>query len=365
MSTRQKFMAIFFVSVSLLLSAGCSKSNKEEGLAILWWGDIYNRSFGQRLVAAYNQTNPRIPARLLTVEGDYNSKVLTMAASNTLPDIVLLTSDQVLNLGSRGVLLRLDVYEKGPEFSKIKGELWPGLLEAVRLNDKLMAAPIWTWTPGFYYNKDLFDAAGVSYPSENWTWEEFKEKAIKLTKKESGKTVVYGVAHLGYRLSDPVLINYLYSYGGKLISDDRKKCELDSPKSIAAMKELFDLRLKYGVAPSAFSGESAILRGMRPDVFIPGKAAMFSQGRDYLDVLRKKGGAKFRWGVVAMPRGPRKINFVSSVYVGVSAHARTPEAAFKFLSFIIGEEGQKLITGERSDITVIKKLAYQKDFLDF
>jgi multiple sugar transport system substrate-binding protein len=349
--------------VSAALLGGCGSQNKKE-ITVMWWGDVYNYGFAEKLVDAYNATNPTKPAKLMGIQGQYQYKLLAMAASKTLPDVVLVTTPNVYDMGSRGALLPLNKRTETAEFEAMKSEMWPNLVEAFNVGGKQLAVPIWTWTPGIYYNKDLFDRAGVSYPSKNWTFKEFEEKSRKLVKRENGKVSIYAY-NSTFSLNDPLLLSYLYAHGGAFYTEDYRQCLIDSPASIAALKAFSDLRLKDHIAPKAAEEQGMGTSGRNTDFFQAETVAMRVAGRDYLDVLRQRGGIKFRWGAASMPRGDKPCFFQVAAALAVSAHTRSPEDAWNFISFVAGKKGQKMITTDRSDVTIYRELTYGQDFLGY
>jgi len=364
MTLKRSMIMLILLLLSVVLFSGCNAQNKNE-ITVMWWGDVYNYNFARKLVDAYNDTNPDKPAKLITAnQGQYTYKLLAMAASKTLPDVVLVTTSDVYNMGSRGALLPLNKYTDKAEFTKIKKEMWPSLMEGFNIKGQQLAVPIWTWTPGVYYNKDIFDAAKVPYPSRNWTFNEFEEKSKRLVKKENGKIKVYAYGNfLG--LTDHLLLSYLYTHGGSLYTDDYKKCLINAPASVAALKSFAKLSLKYHTTPTASEAAGMGNSRVNADLFQSGSIAMRIAGRDYMDVLRQRGGAGFRWGAAAMPAGDKPFFFMLASSLAVSADSKHPDAAWKFISFVSSEKGQKLITTNRSDVTIFKKWTYGKDFLNY
>lgn len=358
---RKSLIGVALALLVMLLN-GCMSPDKKE-ITVMWWGDVYNARFAQKLVDAYNADHPAMPAKLITTSGNYASKLLTMAASGTLPDVILMVTRDVHNLGSRGALLSLNQYESTLGFPD-KQAMWDDLLDDVKQKGKLLAFPIWTWTPGIYYNKDLFDKVDVAYPTDNWTWAEFAEKSIKLTKKKNGKTTQYAIDMAG-NLDHSFFLSYIYGHGGKVYSDDLTKCEIASPQTLAALKLFFELKLKHGIAPTSAEQASLATGGTLADYFQAGKTAMRCAGRDYMDVLRQGKGVSFRWGVAPMPSGSKKFFFRRISSLAIAKQSKHPNEAWKFISFAISEEGQRLVTLERSDVTIRKALTNDKSFLGY
>jgi multiple sugar transport system substrate-binding protein len=356
----KKSIAIFgLLFLAVLTLAGCSSRPQKKELVVMWWGDAYNAAFAQKLIDAYNAGKPEVPAKLVAVpHQSYNSKMLSQAASKTLPDVILLYPWDAQIIGSKNVLLPLNKYTDRPDYAQTKKDMWPGLLSAVTVDGNVYAVPIWTWTPGIYYNKDMFDAAGVAYPSKNWTWDEFLDKAKKLTKKKDGRTVQYALDSMDTAVGS-FMLSYLVGNGGTFLSPDGSKCLLSEPRNIAIMEKYFDMKLKDGIAP-----KSSARGNMTQDVFTAGAAAMRYGGRDGIDVMTKR-GMKFRWGAAPMPRGVKFAPFQTAMNLAVAASTRYPESAWEFVKFASSEPGQKIITQDRSDITSLKPLTYSKGFVDY
>lgn len=351
--------------VGIVFTTGCSQdSNAQKKMVLLWWGDIYNAPFGQKLVDAYNATCPEVQVELMPVDkSGYSQKIMSMAASNSLPDMVLMTTREAMELGSRGVFLGLNRYTASPGFSNISKDIWPGLLGNVTYKGRIMAMPIWTWAPAIYYNKDIFDAGMVEYPSRDWTWEEFAAKGRKLTRKENRRAAIFGIDDMSRDFDNTLLLSYLYGHGGRLYSPDLLHTEIDKPETVAALRSYLDLAT--AIAPAAADKSSMETQGLKPDYFQAGKTAMLVGGRDYMDVLRQ-GGCKLRWGVAPLPVGKTGRHvFLISAYIGISGKTCHPDAAWKFLSFAAGEKGQKIIARERSDIAVMRKWTTEKEFMSY
>ncbi|HAH88126.1 MAG TPA: hypothetical protein DCL60_12235, partial [Armatimonadetes bacterium] len=108
----KKSLIIFGLLTFVILAlAGCSSQPQKKEVVVMWWGDAYNAAFAQKLIDAYNATKPEVPAKLIAVpHQSYNSKLLSQAASKTLPDIILLYPWDAQIMGSKAVLLPLNKY---------------------------------------------------------------------------------------------------------------------------------------------------------------------------------------------------------------------------------------------------------------
>ena len=100
-----------------------------------------------------------------------------------------------------------------------------------------------------YYNKGLFDAAGVAYPTADWTWDSFMDTAKSLTtdSDSDGTTDQWGVVATDW----PPAQMFIWQAGGDVISDDLATSPIDSPEAVEGMN--FRLSLSYNpeLSPSA------------------------------------------------------------------------------------------------------------------
>jgi multiple sugar transport system substrate-binding protein len=103
-----------------------------------------------------------------------------------------------------------------------------------------------------YYNKNLFDQAGVAYPQAGWSWDDFLKAAQALTKDTNGDgaTDQYGV---GTELEAIRLAPFVWQNGGEIVDDPAKptRLALDTPAATEAFQWFVDLQVKHHVAPDA------------------------------------------------------------------------------------------------------------------
>jgi multiple sugar transport system substrate-binding protein len=195
------------------------------------------------------------------------------------------------------------------------------------------------------YNKDMFDAAGVPYPKDDWTWADFLAAAKKLTKVENGKTVQFGIE--GFYLD-----TLLSSNGGRVLSKDGKKVLIDSPETIEAVTFARDLMNKYNVQPT-----SAQSQGLS-NLFLSGKAAMRITGP--WDWAEYNKNAKFKWDIVPIPAGKAgNISPAAYLPIGIGKNTKHPEEAFKLLEFLTTGKGQDIQAKIISAVPTVKRNADQ------
>jgi len=266
----------------------------------------------------------------------YWDLIQTNAASGGLPDVFNMSQDRFVQYATNGALLDLQPYW---DKAGIKTDVWgSGLVNPYRWGDKgdLYAGPVNWDTVALYYNKDMFDAAKVAYPTAAWTWDDFSKAAAALTdaKNDQYGAVVYMEYQGGYA-------NWIASNGATPVVDAKHtQCTLADPASVEALNYLKGL-LDKGYMPkvSIVGGSSA------SDAFnfwASGKVAMVSGGSWTLpDALSK---VKFNWDVVQLPKSPKTGKSRAILHaVGYVASAKTPNAdlAGNLITYLVSDEGQK------------------------
>nr|WP_263325126.1 sugar ABC transporter substrate-binding protein [Neobacillus sp. Marseille-Q6967] len=339
---------VFALSVFLTGCAG-SKSESASGgdskgevtLRILTWN---NNPEGTKLEGEifkeFEKENPGIKVKPVYAPYDkYNDKFLTMSAGGDQPDLVWLQPSAVGQFVDKGILMDLSDKEINED------EYMPNVLELGQVNGKQYALIRDASTQMIGYNKDMFDAAGVPYPKDDWTWDDFLDAAQKLTKVEGDKTVQFGIENF-------YLSMLLTSNGGGLVSQDGKKVLIDSPETIEAVTFARDLINKYHVQPT-----SAQSQGMT-NLFMTGKAAMKVTGPwDWAEYAKN---VDFNWDIVPVPAG-KAGNIAPAAYLPIAIGKNTehPEEAFKLLEFLTTGKGQDIQAKIISAVPTVKRNADQ------
>ena len=189
------------------------------------------------------------------------------AQGGSLPDVFWMHSNESERYMSNDMLL--DLTDKIAESDKIDPENYPeDIWGLYTYEDKYFAVPKDVDTIALWYNKAMFDEAGLAYPTADWTWDDVTEAAKKLTKPDGSQ---YGLV-LRNDNNQAGYYNMVYDNGGYIINDDKTKSGWDDPKTIEAM-EMLEGWIKDGVMPPlevmSENGEDVL--------FQSGKVAMVPQ----------------------------------------------------------------------------------------
>ena len=266
------------------------------------------------IVAAFEKENPDIDVRVETKPfADYFTALQTAVAGGTAPDTFELNYENFVTYAKNGSLAELS----GVDSSAYE----QSLVDAYASDGKQYGLPESFSNVVLFYNKTLFDQAGVAAPTADWTWADEQAAAQKLTNNAAG---VWG----DYQ---PITYNEFYKAlaqtGGEFLSDDGTSATFDSPEGLRAANWLIG---KNGTTmPTEADGAGT------PDfdskLFSDGKLAMWHTGIWMFDALED---APFEWDVVVEPGDTTKASAMFVNGLGVSSASENKDAAQKWITFL-------------------------------
>jgi len=355
-----KKLLFVLVTASLLLAAcgGAKAPAANTGpaqISMMMWGDPAELEVWNQIVADFHQSNPNITVKVEVSDWDsYWTKLKTLLSASTPPDVFAMDAPLYLDYQSRGVLLNLQPYlDKNPD---LLSGVYPQTLQAYKTADGMYGLPRDFQTIVLFYNKDMFDAAGVAYPTANWTYDDLRNAAKSLTKVgPDGKTTQFGFYS---DLWDMELIwsEAIWAYGGDVISADHTQTLIGDAKARQAWQLFHDMMFVDKSWPtSTTAGEYG------GDPFLAGVAAMTTIGHwavpGYAD-------AKFKWDIAPMPKGPSgQATSVNSAGFVIGKASKYPDAAFEFLKYVVSEPAQKRLAQLGFACPVLKSVAESDAFL--
>src|SRR5690242_3248973 len=189
---------------------------------------------------------PQYHVRFIHVPGDpYWTKLKIMFAGGVPPDVMYMGGGYLHELAAAGLLMDVRDRINTPDCPLDLRQFVPESLESYTYNGHLYGIPRDIAPMGMYYNKDLFDAAGLPYPSDDWTREDYLRIAKQLTQPQLDQ---FGCQ---LRIWENELLPVLWQSGTRLLDDSRTHPVVDSPEAIDACTFLQDLQYKEHVAPTA------------------------------------------------------------------------------------------------------------------
>lgn len=317
--------------------------------------DLNRLKTHQELIALFEKEHPEINVKIEHSSwGAFWNKMNTQLAGGTAPDVWLTDNVYFATYAKRDVLLELQSYI---ERDISLNNYFRQAVNTFKYKGRLHGMPTELQVIALYYNKDLFDRYGVKYPDENWTWDSFKEAAIKLTVDidGNGKIDYFGFISTPWL---PVYINFIRQNGGMLISRDKTKCLLNQPEAIEAIQFLLDLVYKYKVGPTIAETESTGATRL----FTTGKIAMDMIGYWMVNNYRKE--VKFNWDVAPLPYKKLRANNFNGVGHVININTKYPEQAWQFVKFLSSRTSQTILAQSGLGIPVLKEVADSEIYLD-
>lgn len=249
----------------------------------------------------FAETHPGSKVNVTLVPYDqFNTKLTLMLTSGAPPDLSAMPSDIMGYAKEDKVVALDDLIAADPTLSD-PAKSRTDAYDLVRFDGNHVAVAQYGPLCGMqlYYNQDLFDKAGVAYPTDAWTWDDFRAAAQKLTVREGDQASQWGI-DLGYLLGwDGGWDVVAWSNGAKLLDTNFQPQEihLEDPKAIAALQYLQDLVYKDKVAPLPAEQKALSQAG---GAFLSGKVAMVIDGCWMLSSYK---GSKFKLGMSVIPQG--------------------------------------------------------------
>jgi len=320
--------------------SGGTKPSAGGSLTINIW-DSNQQAGLQEIVDDWSKTSG-VSAKIEVVDWDNYWTLLEAGASGgTMPDVFWMHSNTVQKYMENDILLDLTDYV-AKDSSIDMSKYYEGVVELyTRKSDgKIFALPKDHDTIALLYNKAIFDKYGVSYPTEEWTWEDMYEAAKKITEESKGE--VYGMA-MNTSNNQDGWYNLIYSYGGKVITDDHKGTTIGSAESKAGMEMMRKL-LSVG-APQSVVAETGT-----DSLFMSSKCAMITQGSWMINTFYKaENHADYYWSLLpyADLNGNGKCEKEErwSAYNGLGwaacAKTKNPDACYSLIAYLCSEAGQK------------------------
>jgi len=324
-------------------------------ITFMMWGAPEEQQVWQAVVDDFTKANPDIKVNVEVSDWDsYWAKLNTLVAGGTPPDVFAMDAPLYLDWQSRGALLNLQPYiDSNPGFLD---NFFPQTLEAYKLPEGYFGLPRDFQTIVLFYNKDMFDAAGMAYPTADWTYDDLRAAAKALTKDTNGDGKI---DQFGFWTDvwDMELFwsEAIWAYGGEIISADHTKTLIGEPNARKAW-EFIDSLFKDGSIPApATSGEYG------DDLFQSKSAAMTTIGHWAVPGYVSAG---FKFGVAPMPKGPSgRATSVNSAGFVLSAKGQHPDQSWKFVQFALSEAGQKRLAELGFAIPVLKDVANSDAYL--
>ncbi|GHO85079.1 ABC transporter substrate-binding protein [Dictyobacter formicarum] len=277
----------------------------------------------QTIVNNFEKTHPKIKVSIqVTPFAQYWTKLETAATGESLADVFWMNGPNFQKYASNNIIAPIDNQINTDKVNL--NNYPPALVNLYTYQDKHYALPKDFDTIGLWYNKTLFDAAGVKYPDNTWTWQTLQDAAKKLTNPTKG---VWGIAA---PVSDQEgFYNTIPQNGGFVISPDKKTSGFDDPATMGGLKFWTDF------IQSKSSPTQAQMTDTTPlTMFESGKIAMMYGGSWDAIEFHSNSYTKDKVAVSVLPQGKKRATVIHGLGNVISANTQYPQQAWEFVNYL-------------------------------
>ena len=304
-----------------------------------YWGTPDEAASVQAVADKFHEEYPNIKVEVMAIPNEeYVTKLNTMATAGELPDCGIMNESGVLDFASDGLLYDISAMYEGADSMPLDSITF-------KSEGKPVAYSAANEVLSLYYNKDMFDAAGLDYPSatEAMTWDEFVTLAKTLTLDANGNNALspdfdkenikqYGcvVDNWTWQLEVWALSN-----GGRWFTEDGSACTINDPKVIESIQKVADLTLVENCMPyNAGLEDNGMQRSLLTGTVAMATAGAWNVGT-CLATARDEG---LNYGVARLPKMVNEVTICTGGPQVVFSQTKHPEEAMTFIKWYMKEE---------------------------
>ncbi len=325
--------------VGLMAGIGLMAAGTAQAVEIEYWQYVFESRVKamDELIKRFQAANPGITVKHTTFPyADYQTKIAAAIPAGQGPDVVQLFYGWLDNFVSAKFVQPLPTDAFPPEM--LEKEFFP-IISAMKRDGKYYGVPTAVRSLALFYNKKLFEQAGLDPAKPPQTLDELVAAAQKAAKRDAAGNLLSAGITLDMAGQDhqwwrEVLVR---QFGGAPYSADSKKVAYDSEAGVKALQFYVDLQQKQKVGQVGFMDEGQA-------AFRAGRAAMTIDGTFRLGAFGNIKG--FEWGVTELPAGAdgKRSNYASYWVNAITTKAQGEklEASKKFLAFVTSPEAMEL-----------------------
>lgn len=300
------------------------------------------------IIPKFEEQNPNITVveQQIPYE-DLHTKLVTSIAGEIVPDVVRMDIIWVPEFAEMGALASVDSYDS---FSTIAEQVFPGPLNTCKWGDSYFGLPLTTNTRILFWNKAMFEEAGIEGPPT--TWDEFAGAAEKLTKPGEKWGLAIGDC------SPWNFLPWIWSGGGDVTDEGITTATgyINGEDSVNAVQFIVDLFNKGYIADTIIGGGIGMQDGYANDVY-----GMFPGGPWFYGMI----GGQFPDAEINTSLWPAgkggSVSVIGGEDLVIFEGSENKEAAYKFVEFMVSEETQ-LILAETGQMPVLNRIA-ESDYI--
>jgi multiple sugar transport system substrate-binding protein len=341
-----KKVLVAILSVLMVLSAmsGCKSSTSGTSTAKADNGPVTltyaiwdtNQLAGMKAMAdQFTKENPNIKVNIQVTPWDSNmqywTKLEAAAKSGTMPDVFWMHADEISDYVGANTLM--DLTDKVKNDPAVAMTNYPkAVVSTSMVNDKIYAIPKDYTDFALWYNKTMFDAAGLKYPDESWTWDDLLKASKELTIPSKNQ-----FGFLAKEDGQNLYWQFIWQNGGTVISSDQTSCGYDQPAAQDAINYLLNfIKLGYSPTQAQFANTTPM------QYFETGKAAMGVFGSQFVAEFEGSDYVKKNCDLTVLPQGKERATDLNGLSNSISATTKHPDEAWKFVEWMGTKEAMEI-----------------------
>lgn len=313
------------------------------------WGDPAEIDSQTKLVESFEAVNPTIDVKVSVADWDsYWEKLLTGLAGGAAPDVFAMDGPLAPDYQARDVLLDLQplIERDGYDLGQLADQ---GVGVFKTADGKQYGLPRDLNVGVLYYNKTIFDAAGIPYPDDTWDWAKLIEvgKQLTLDTNSDGTMDQWGL-YTETSDMENYWLSLVWQNGGDFFGADGKSTALTTAEAAGGLQHLQDLIYKDKIM-----AEPAIFAEMG-DAFEQGLAAMEVNG-SWLVPTHLAAGIEL--GIAPIPSGPAgRFTVVNPTGAVIYKDTKAPDAAWEFIKYLASPPAQEQLMQLKASLPVSKEV---------
>lgn len=364
---RAQFYRLFLPLILLLIIPACSfgappvvatpsptPTPQPEQVTITWafWGDPWEVEINERIIEVFEADHPNIHIETLHRPYDSYFKELRakLDAGEPIAD-VLFWSEVPVDV-SKGYFMDLTPLMQAENYNL--DDFFPGLLVHFKVRQGVYGLPRDSDTKVIYYNKRLFNQAGLPYPKTGWTWNDLRETSLKL---KEANVAPYSFA---YEVNSWWML-WMWQNGIQIFDDKLfpTQTDLDKPAAAEAVQFFADLtNVDQVTPPYAMMLNSENIASL----FKEGKLAMAFGNHALIPAFAQV--EELEWDVAGLPQNQRRANVAAGAGYVIGANTSHPDAAWTFLKFLSGFKGQAIFAESGIAVPALRSVAQSEVFME-
>lgn len=286
-----------FLTVSLVFVVFTLPIHAKTTVRFAMWGMDQEVKTYQRIIEQFEADNPEIEVEFeYSGWGEYWDKVQIQMLGGSAPDVIRMSGAYLEQFARDGALYNVQPLIERDQFP-IDTDEYFDVSGIFKVDGNYFGLPEGGDMTALYYNVDMFDVAGLTYPSADWTWEDLRQAAKRLTVRENETimqwglhTMFFGDGQMGYQ-------NFILQAGGRLLNKEKTKATVESPAVCEALRFLQGMVLEDNSTVPPFGGDAL-------ESFTSARVAMLT---GLLPVwINLFDSTSFEWDVAPLPMGKQR-----------------------------------------------------------